>query len=468
MKKLFGSVYGWLFVLSSLVSAAPLLNTDNGCTDAMGFIPALYNRVYVIVSPLPDGSGGVQPPCYYSRGWFSTTTGIFTPSHTIVYNTASGWTGAGWSFHDIPQCALDFVDAVVALSPSARLDFDEYFDDYFTPPLPESRLPLDDDLDGDGRPDYYDLDCSHYDDYLEFCREQGIDPGGLPDYMYYYQYDLGDYLMLRLNTGDSDGDGFSDGYEIIHGSEHLDPESYPIGRPDVGTTTQIMGGVAGHEAWRYEQYQDSGFSRGHVYDRGYDPYGTTPISVVNADFHGPPDWYSMDSSGDGLSNAEKIQRGQNPYQFNFQSGYVYSFDENGGYWVFAGGITDGDFPDWTRPPTEEEWMQNYDKYHTGEYEYHPSDFSFNKQDYDAMLDKFDKIKLNIDSFRPDSERDYKVIFSIPMPGGHGEQVSIAAMPDPAMPGGAALNSLRLIIRGMSAVVISYVFIRHVWLVIRQY
>jgi hypothetical protein len=487
MKKRYGSLLVLGLLASRLVSAGAetpylSLNGVGSCTVPFGYISAVSPyattftdpRLCVIAGTYNIISTG-EPYGYYSPGYIDGQTGLFVSSiQWIDYSALKEWyvwaKAPSGTYASSSQCATELLDDLIAhLNETPETDPDKLYEFFFpvNPPL-ESRLPLDADLDEDGRPDYYDLECPYYDEYLEFCQANGIAAGDLQDYMYYYQMELSDYYMLRLNTVDTDGDGFSDGYELIHGTNHQDGTSYPLGRPDVGTTTQVMGGVDSDQPWRFERYMDSDWSKGHVYDMGYDPFGDTSIEVINGDFVGPPDWYALDSSGDGLSNYDKIQAGQNPYEFNFQPGFVYVYDENGGYWTYYGGVTDGDFPDWTKPPTYEDWLEEYENYHTGEYLYNPSEFAFEDSQYDTIFNKFNKIKVDFDDVRPAVERDYRVTFNIPIPGGRSTPVAIAVVPDASLPGGAALENLRLMIRGMTAVVISYLFVRHVWLVIRQY
>lgn len=361
----------------------------------------------------------------------------------------------------------EFINATDNLTPE-QLAYDAaLLNAIFAQQDTESRLPLTDDLNGNGRLDYYDLESQQYQDYLDYCAENGVNPGDLMDYMAWYQGDLEDWLYLKQNLTDTDGDGFSDGYEAIHGTDRLDNQSYPLGRPDVGTASQIMGGVDSDEPWRYEQYGDSGWSRGHVYEMGYDPFGDTPIETINADFVGPPDWGALDSSGDGWTNQQKIDQNQDPYEFNFQTQSEYLFNSDGGYWEYVGGVAAGPYP-WGAPPTLEEALTSAEDYLAGQYAHHPGEYQFGVQEYDEQLDKFEKIKFNVDDVRPAAERDFQVNFNIPIPGGHNGVHSISVKPSSDNPAGAALETLRLLVRGMTVVVISYVFVKHVWTVIRQY
>ena len=474
MKHVFGKLSFWLLLFISVSCCAgntpetPHLN-EGQCAEPIGFIMAYYwhamhswnlSANYMIGGYHPDGG-------YYSTYRVHSDGTISASSQRIYYHPESGQMRATSSAHyPLSQCAQDFQDAVIAMTDQEREDPGALYDHFFGQSSPESRLPMDTDLNGNGRLDYYDLDSPHYQDYLAMCAFFQIAPGDLRDYMYWYQNEIADWHSHRMNVVDSNGDGWSDGYKAIRGYGPYDEVSF-IGRPDIGSSSVILGGVASTEPWRYEQYAD-GWSRGHVYDMGYDPFGTAPIETINADFNGPPDWFALDSSGDGVSNAQKLAMGQDPYKFIFQSGFVYQYNERRGYWEYMGGVSDGDFPNWTDPPTADEWMAEYeDKYGTGNYDYHPGDYTFGHDAYDTLLEKFEKIRINIDSVRPEQERDYKVYFVVPIPG-HTDTYSISVVPDESMPAGAALNSLRLIIRAMSAVVISYLFIRHVWLVIRQY
>jgi hypothetical protein len=476
MKNVFGSLI-ILLVLSVTAFASetpetPYLNTDNECSVPMGVIAAKFQyyasgqgwvyadaQVFVLGS---HPSGG-----YYARMFYTTAKNY--GNFRCFYNESLGnYEVQSTSYVEISACQQQYYEYVQNADNSLLSDPQALYDDYFGADEPESRLPWDDDLDADGRPDRYDMDCPHYIDYLEYCRENDLDALDLRDYQYWYEHGLDEYLAARDQYYDSDLDGFSDGYEIIHNTDMNDASSYPLGRPDMGTANQIMGGVDSPEPWRYEEYAD-GWSRGHVYDMGYDPFGDTPIEEINADFVGPPDWYGLDSSGDGINNGAKLELGQDPYEFNFQQGSHYVYDDAGGYWKYVGGVTDADFP-FPDPPTLEEALAKYEDYMpdgSGNYTYNPGTFEFGDAEYDARLQKFQKIRFDVDSVRPVQERDYQVHFNIPIPG-NSETYTIAVVPDTSSPGGAAVDNLRRIIRALSAVVISYVFVKHVWTVIRQY
>jgi hypothetical protein len=472
MKNAFGKiVVSFLLLCSVFVFAEdPVLpetfNTDNECGEPMGFMaayqgswnpPRFQNRIITGTHPY----GG-----YYSPYGINDDGALIGDPRQVWWAFNDGqwcWNiGAGGGI-TLSQCLLDWQNEVAALTDEQRTDMDSLYELYFPHDVPESRLPMDDDLDGDGIADYFDLECSHYDGYLEYCEDNGIEPLDLVDYTYWYQNELEDWLALRQNMTDTDGDGFSDGYETIHGSEVYDGADYPLGIPDTGSSLLIVGGVDEKEPWRLEEYNDSGYSRGYVYDRGYDPFGTETLS-----FEDDPDWGLLDSDNDGLVNYAELANETDPYRFEFQSGFSYIYNEDGGYYSVTGYTEDGAFGDYGTAPTEEEWLASHEDYNIGDYAYNPSEYTFGDTKYDGLLDKTGKIKFDCDNVRPQAQRDYKLTFNLPIPGAGMQGFTISVMPDQSTPAGAAMEIVRQLVRGISGVIFSYVFVKHVWLAIRQY
>lgn len=470
MKNVFGSIIillcccSLLYADDPLPSETPYLNTDNECEEPMGFISAynsstLENDTRLILGSHPNGG-------YYS-------TAAIMDSGAMSYSVAR----IDWAYNDgawrwciksssalsISQCLSDWKDEVIALTDEERTDLDSLYDQLFPEPVPESRLPMDDDLDGDGMLDYYDLDCPAYDDYIEYCEQNDLDALDMVDYLHWYQNDLDDYLALRQNMTDTDGDGFSDGYEQIHGSSMYDGSDYPLGLPDTGDSLLIVGGVDEQEPWRQEEYNDSGYSRGFVYDQGYDPFGDEALT-----FEDDPDWGLLDSDNDGLLNYAELANGTDPYRFEFQSGFSYVYDEEGGFYYCTGYTEDGAFGDYGTAPTEEEWLETYGDYVVGDYAFNPSEYTFGDTEYDALLDKTNRIKFDCDNVRPQTQRDFKLNFNLPIPGEGTQTFTVAVMPDTSTSAGAAMEVVRQLIRGIAGVIFSYVFVKHVWLAIRQY
>jgi len=479
MKNGFGRIFLIVVMLCAVSGYAsepapqPYLNTDNACGVPMGIMTArsYYGEVYYHCYVLHSFQHALYGTVYYTKCLSVVgSSNLMYGSHIVFWDSDvnQAWVVISWQSRATDACQNAYYSYISGLNGQAVLtDPQAVHADYFPPSSDDSRLPLDVDLDGNGRLDYYDLESQQYQDYLDMCAQEGVAPGDLADYMYWYQNDLEDWLALKNQLTDSDGDGFSDGYEIIHGTDPHSETSHPLGRPDVGTASHIAGGVDDPEPWRYEQYGDSGWSRGHVYDMGYDPFGDTPTETINDGFVGPPDWGALDSDGDGWSNQTESVAGTNPYAFNFHPQSEYSYHNEGGYWEYVGGVEPGPYP-WGDPPTAEEWLESHEDYEPGDYALNPGEFLFGVQEYDEQLTKLDKIRFNVEDVRPAVERDFKVNFNIPIPGGRSTVGTLSVMPDVSQPGGAALESLRLLVRGMSAVIITYLFVRGVWTVIRQY
>lgn len=466
MKNIFGKILV-CFLLVCLVPVfadPPVVDTLSFICggQSIGFIGGVwcpvecYELTFIVIGTHPDGD-------YLAMSAIDENGSIVYSGFRVHWNeNMSKWQGGYCGVDVTDQCVQDWVDYVLGLSDTERQNPQTIYDAYFPPELPESRLPMDDDLDGDGMLDYYDLDCPAYDDYIEYCELNDLDALDMVDYLNWYQNELDDYLALRQNTMDTDGDGFSDGYEEIHGTSMYDGSEYPLGIPDTGSSLLIVGGQDEQEPWRQEEYNDSGYSRGFVYDQGYDPFGDTSLT-----FEDDPDWGLLDSDNDGLVNNAELANGTDPYKFEFQSGFSYIYNEDGGYYSVTGYTEDGAFGDYGNAPTAEEYLADDSLYDVGDYAYQPSEFTFGIAEYDDLLNATDKIKPNFDDVRPAMERDYKLTFAIPFPGGM-ESFTISVMPDTSNPAGAAMEIVRQLVRGFTAVVFSYVFVKHVWLAIRQY
>lgn len=483
MKNVFGSillcflVYEVSFADIPDPAELPYLN-DSQCSEAVGFISASYiaqstppdpstYRLYVISGHyVYDGVPQVGEVYGYHAVGYINGNGEFVSNVRCVY-FRTFMNANYWCVRDTfpyplvrSQCAIDFFDDFQTyLSENPTPDPAELYNHFFPP----SHYDLTADDDGDGMPDYYDLDCPRYDEYLQYCADNGLEPEDLVDYQYFQDNEIDDWLAERQNMTDTDGDGFSDGYELIHGTEVYDGADYPLGIPDTGSSLLIVGGVDEKEPWRLEQYNDSGFSRGYVYDQGHDPFGTETLS-----FEDDPDWGLLDSDNDGLVNYAELANETDPYRFEFQSGFSYIYNPDGGYYTVTGYTEDGAFGDYGHAPTEEEWLESHADYEIGDYAFNPSEFTFGDTKYDGLLDKTGKIKFDCDNVRPQAQRDYKLTFNLPIPGAGMEGFTISVMPDQSTPAGAAMEIVRQLVRGISGVIFSYVFVKHVWLTIRQY
>jgi hypothetical protein len=75
----------------------------------------------------------------------------------------------------------------------------------------------------------------------------------------------------------------------------------------------------------------------------------------------------------------------------------------------------------------------------------------------------DKLKLSLSQFSFNQSTDYVATFVI-----LNHPFQLHTLPDSSTPGGAAMNVLRLLIRTLGIVAVSWRFIKSVWLVLRQY
>ena len=473
MKNVFGKIL--LFVLLSVchvVAEEPTSNdlnihyTESGCS--YGFIPVVYTKYdWPFIAAVVASANGN----YYAKILLDSSTGGTSSGNMVItwkedeqrFRMNSTYYS---NFPDVTQCSTDnpdyqnFIDAIHNLDPNEVLQGVDYLNETYTNPY-VCRYDMTADDDGDGMLDYYDLDCERYNEYLQYCQENGIEPLDLVDYQYFQNNSIEDWLQQRNNMTDTDGDGFSDGYETIHGTSMYDGSDYPLGIPDTGSSYLVVGGIDEKEPWRLEEYNDSGYSRGYVYDHGYDPFGTEELT-----FEDDPDWGAMDSDNDGLTNNEEVANGTNPYIFGFHPGFSYIYHEDGGYWVTTGYTEDGALGDYGTAPTDDEWLESHEDYETGDYAYNPSEYTFGNEKYDGLLDKTSKIKFNCDNVRPQTQRDYKLHFNISIPGEGAQSFAVSVMPDTSTPAGAVMEIVRQLVRGMAGVIFSYVFVKHVWLAIR--
>lgn len=440
----------------------PYLSTSNDCGEPMGFIEGFtgssgnwYSATFIILGTHPTSG-------YYSKSRIGPTGTMGYGSARVDWDpTYMIWRAYKSSSYLVSECLNDFYTATNAVEPNQFQDLPSLYDELLG--TSSGRYDLTADDDGDGMLDYYDLDCERYDEYLQYCEDNSIEPLDLVDYQYFQDNTVEDWLAQRNNMTDTDGDGFSDGYETIHGTEVYDGSNYPLGRPDTGNSLLVVGGVDEKEPWRLEQYNDSGYSRGYVYDHGYDPFGSETLT-----FEDDPDWGLLDSDNDGLVNYSELANGTDPYHFEFQSGFSYVYDEEGGFYYVTGYTDDGAFGDYSDPPTKEEWLASHQDYEVGDYSFNPSEYAFGDEKYDSLLSKTGKIKFNCDNVRPQTQRDYRLYFNLPIPGEGTQSFSVSVMPDTGTPAGAAMEIVRQLVRGMAGVIFSYVFVKHVWLAIRQY
>ncbi|MCK5128194.1 MAG: hypothetical protein KAR42_18200, partial [candidate division Zixibacteria bacterium] len=122
----------------------------------------------------------------------------------------------------------------------------------------------------------------------------------------------------------------------------------------------------------------------------------------------------------------------------------------------------------TEAPEDNDAYQDPDQYEPGNYTNNPDNFDFGDQDYDEMLSRFDKVRGNWETIRPDNERDYSVTLRIPFPGTGVKEYRINLIPDTSTSLGAAADQLRKWIRVLFVALMTYWLIRNIWLTLRQY
>ncbi len=344
-------------------------------------------------------------------------------------------------------------------------DYSQWLDGDYTPPddtdllgdwVNDQNHPFQDE-DHDGIDDKYDNDCPMHDRFkAELCLENPEGCNAWDDPKNYEMWQNDHYAWLVNNRDgalyDYDGDGFSDGWENVHGYDPMDPASHPSGTKELDAGSGILtGDYDGSNLgnWQGRDSDGDGYTDGLEWEHGSDWNNADddPGSEI------PQDWYDQDFDGDGQDN----QTDPDPIDSNIHSpGY-----SPGGYTGDGTGETNAD------APGDDEVYEDPDQYEVGNYPTNPGNFNFGNEDYDNMLGRFNTIRGNWDNLRPDEQRDYRVLFNIPFPGGV-RQFDVSLLPDTSTSMGQAVDKLRQWLRILFIALMTYWFIRNIWLVLRQY
>ena len=364
-------------------------------------------------------------------------------------------------------------------SPPDDLDLlDEYINGINNPLLDE---------DHDGIPDQMDKDCPLHDEYLNSLGKKmfGEDYNGTGwTSAYGYHDDPFDYKQWQEDPAawndnwdnkrniDSDGDGFSDGWEETHGYDPLDASSKAPGTGDFDSGIDIFNPIGDNGAgnWRLNDSDGDGFTDGLEWDNGYNWLNPNdyPAEIFE------PDWNDLDYDGDGESNIDEVSpliptpTDTNPNPIAPPATDPTDPDDHhdgfspGGYSGDGTGDTNNDAPE------EDDIYEEPEDYQPGNYTINPSTFNFGDEDYDNMLGRFDKIRGNWEALRPDNQRDYSINLRIPFPGAGVQEYKISIVPDLSTPMGNAVDQFRKWIRMLFVALMTYWLIRNIWTTLRQY
>jgi len=170
-----------------------------------------------------------------------------------------------------------------------------------------SQVWLDADCDGDGATNGEEVDP----DGDGIAGPNGTDPGD-PCSFDVANQDLGSVSQAWLDA-DCDGDGVTNGEEVDpdgdgiagpNGTDPSDPCSFDVTNQDLGSVSQ---------AWLDADCDGDGVTNGQEVIDGTDP--NNPCSFVVASQTETPSqsWIDSDCDGDGLTNGEEVSGGSNPF-----------------------------------------------------------------------------------------------------------------------------------------------------------
>jgi len=279
-------------------------------------------------------------------------------------------------------------------------------------------------------------------------------------------------MAANWQTGrllDSDGDGFSDGWENTHGFDPQDANSKAPGRGDLEGDI-FNPNDKGDGNWRLRDSDGDGYTDGLEWDRGYNWNDNSDHPCIEI----PPDYPDGDYDGDGESNQNETDPPIPPATHETpdpvappSTNPTDPLDHHTGYSP-GGYVGDGTGDTNQNAPTDDETFENPDDYEPGEYTLNPGNFVFGDDDYDDMLNRFGKVRGDWESLRPDSERDFCLTFRIPIPGLGEQEYTFHLIPQTSTAWGSALDQFRKWVRMLFIALMTYWLIRNVWLTLRQY
>ena len=481
-----------------LLSSLPALAVDNSETspidicsgEGIGMFSGSHSG-YTFLMPTvyttPNGQRrycGLGAMYYYGGSWHS-----YSGYKCFQWDGQNGgrwyldgsWGGNPGNYYNQCEPAPDFapyLDGGPYSPPNDLDDLDNYIDEFNNPIIDE---------DHDGIPDQFDNDCPLHDQYMNELGKKhfGDDYEGTGwNSAYGDNDDPFDYKQWQEDPAawndnwdnkrnkDSDGDGFSDGWEETHGFDPLNPDSHAPGTGDFDPGIDMFNPISDNGAgnWRLNDSDGDGYTDGFEWDNGYN--WQNPNSYPSDGQQ--PDWNDLDYDGDGESNINEVSppiptpTNTNPNPIAPPATDPTDPDDHHDGYSPAGNSGDGTGDTNKDAPDEEDIYEEPEDYQPGNYTINPSTFNFGDEDYDNMLSRFDKIRGNWESLRPDNQRDYSIRLKIPFPGAGVQEYKISVVPDLSTPLGNSIDQLRQWIRMMFVALMTYWLIRNIWLVLRQY
>ncbi len=310
----------------SLLTALPTFAVDNStpspvdiCAgEGIGMFTGSQPGYTFLMPTVYTSSDGTRRYCgtgsmyYYSGTWHS-----YSGYKCFQWDSSGGgrwyvdgsWGGNAESYYSACSSAPDYSQFVDGgpYSPPDDLDL---LDDYAN----EINNPLiDEDL--DGIPDQIDKDCPLHDQYMNelgkkifgenFEGTNWTSATGTNDDPFDYKLWQEDPTAWADNWEnkrniDSDGDGFSDGWEETHGFDPYDATSKAPGTGDFDSEINMFNPVSdnGVGNWRLNDSDGDGYTDGLEWDSGSNWLNSDDYPSELYD----PDWNNLDYDGDGESN----------------------------------------------------------------------------------------------------------------------------------------------------------------------